>query len=84
MKNRQTDYGKGDFNRSDPKKFYKNFDKINWSTDFWGWKNKPFMNQEEEYHFVKFIEKTFDMPHELVKGSDNEWQKLYRDFINAN
>lgn len=83
MKNRETDYGKGDANRSDFKKFSKNYDQINWSISYQEWVEKSAISSSDIIRFSDHMSKSLDKPINLIKASIQEWNKLYYEFKNA-
>lgn len=83
MKNRETDYGKGDFNRSDPRKFQENYGRINWSIGFQEWVKSSNITSSEVIRLSDYISKKLDKPISVVRGSREEWNKFYYEFKNT-
>ena len=83
MKPRESNYGKGDFNRSNSSKFYENYDRINWSIGFQEWVQISNITSSEVIRMSDYVSKSLDKPISLIRGSKEEWNKLYGEFKNA-
>jgi vesicle coat complex subunit len=83
MKPRESNYGKGDFNRSNPQKFNENYDRINWSIGYQEWVKNSNISSSEVIRLSDYIAKKLDKPISIVRGSREEWNKFYYEFKNA-
>jgi hypothetical protein len=83
MKPRESNYGKGDFNRSNSSKFQENYDRINWSIGFQQWVQASNISSSEIIRMSDYVSKSFNKPISLIRGSKEEWNKLYGEFKNT-
>jgi hypothetical protein len=80
MKKGQTHYGKGDANRSDFKKFVKNYDSINWSICLVDWARTHKIS--DSVPFANYLIDKYNFDPHVIGESSQYWFKLYKEFKN--